>query len=353
VIAEMLLIVAPNACYQPEAVRDDGRTWGPAVQLYTLRSERNWGIGDFADLRLLLEQWAQHGAGIIALNPLHALFLHNPDNASPYSPSSRLFLNSLYLGPERIEDFRECEEARDLVDSSEFQAQLRALRAIELVDYHAVAAAKMPVLELLYTSFRRHHLEMNSARSREFRDYQANGGTTLQRHALFEALQEHFFRQDSTIWGWPIWPEPYRDPGSAEVARFAEAKRERVEFFEWLQWQADRQLAEVSERALELRLAVGLYGDLAVSVDRGGAETWANQDLYALGASVGAPPDDFSLAGQNWGLPPMIPAHLARARFAPFIATLRAKIARTPPATLPPSAATAAVAASSGVSRQS
>ena len=102
----MLLIVAPNACYQPEAVRDDGRTWGPAVQLYTLRSERNWGIGDFADLRLLLEQWAQHGAGIIALNPLHALFLHNPDNASPYSPSSRLFLNSLYLGPERIEDFR-------------------------------------------------------------------------------------------------------------------------------------------------------------------------------------------------------------------------------------------------------
>src|SRR6185295_10847919 len=128
------------------------------------------------------------------------------------------------------------------------------------------------------------------------------------------------------IWGWPIWPEPYRDPGSAEAARFAEAKRARVEFFEWLQWQADRQLAEVSRRALELRLGVGLYGDLAVSVDRGGAEAWANQDLYALGASVGAPPDDFSLTGQNWGLPPMIPAHLAQARFAPFIATLRANM---------------------------
>src|SRR6185295_622173 len=208
----------------------------------------------------------------VALNPLHALFPHNPDNASPYSPSSRLFLNSLYLDPERIEDFRECEEARGLVESSEVQAQLRALRAIELVDYHVVAAAKMRVLELLYASFRRHHLAMNSARSREFRDYQANGGTTLRRHALFEALQEHFFGQDSTIWGWPIWPEPYRDPGSAEAARFAEAKRARVEFFEWLQWQADRQLAEVSRRALELRLGVGLYGDLAVSVDRGGAE---------------------------------------------------------------------------------
>jgi (1->4)-alpha-D-glucan 1-alpha-D-glucosylmutase len=125
VVAETLLIVAPDSCYQPEAVREDGRTWGPAAQLYTLRSERNWGIGDLTDLRLLLEQWAQHGADIVGLNPLHALFLHNPESASPYSPSSRLFLNSLYLDPERIDDFRECEEARDLVYSSEFLGRLR------------------------------------------------------------------------------------------------------------------------------------------------------------------------------------------------------------------------------------
>ena len=326
VIAETLLIVAPNSCYLPAAVRQEGRTWGPAAQLYTLRSERNWGIGDFTDLRLVLEQWAQHGADIVGLNPLHALFPHNPENASPYSPSSRLFLNSLYLDPERIDDFRECGEARDLVYSSEFQARLRAQRAVELVDYRAVAAAKMPVLELLYASFRERHLALNTVRSREFRGYRDDAGPALRRHALFEALQEHFFRQDPATWGWSLWPRHYRDPGSAEVAHFGEANRERVEFFEWLQWQADLQLAWVSQRALERELGVGLYGDLAVSVDRGGAETWSNQDLYALDASVGAPPDDFSLTGQNWGLPPMIPARLVQAGYAPFIATLRANM---------------------------
>lgn len=328
-LADTLLIVAPDTCYQPDAVQADRRIWGPALQLYAVRSERNWGMGDFTDLRLLLEQWAQRGAELVGLNPLHALFLHNPDHASPYSPSSRLFLNALYLDSEHIDDFRECDEARELVHSREFQAQLRELRAAELVDYSAVAEAKMRVLELLYASFRRRHLTLDSARSREFRDFQALGGEALRQHALFEALQERFFRQDSTAWGWPAWPLPYRDPRSAEVARFAEANRERVEFFEWLQWQVDRQLGAVKRRALELHLGVGLYGDLAVSVDRGGAETWSNQSLYALDATVGAPPDDFNLTGQNWGLPPLNPARLAQSGFAPFIATLRANMRHT------------------------
>jgi len=325
-LAETLLIVAPDACYLPEAVQGDRRIWGPALQLYAVRSERNWGIGDLTDLRLLLEQWAQRGAELVGLNPLHALFPHNPDHASPYSPSSRLFLNSLYLDPERVDDFHECPEAGELVHSREFQARLRELRAAELVDYSAVAQAKMSVLELLFASFRRRHLAADSARSREFRAFRARAGEALQRQALFDALHEHFFRQDPGAWGWPVWPPPYRDPASAEVAQFAEEKRERVEFFEWLQWQVDQQLAEVQRRALELRLGVGLYGDLAVSVDHGGAETWSTQDLYALGVTVGAPPDDFNLTGQNWGLPPLNPARLAQSGFAPFIATLRANM---------------------------
>jgi 4-alpha-glucanotransferase len=328
-LAETLLIVAPDACYQPDAVQADRRIWGPALQLYAVRSERNWGMGDFTDLQLLLEQWAQRGAALVGLNPLHALFLHNPDHASPYSPSSRLFLNALYLDPERIDDFHECDEARELVHSREFQARLRKLRAAELVDYPAVAQAKMSVLELLCASFRRQHLAVDSARSRKFRDFQGRGGEALLRHALFEALQEHFFRQDPTAWGWPVWPQPYRNPSSTEVARFAEAHGERVEFFEWLQWQVDQQLGEAKRRTFELQLGIGLYGDLAVSIDRGGAETWSNQDLYALDAGVGAPPDDFNLTGQNWGLPPLHPARLAQSRFAPFIATLRANMRHT------------------------
>ena len=325
-LAEALLIVTPQTCYTPQAVQEDGRTWGPAVQLYAVRSERNWGIGDFTDLQLLLEQWAQRGAGVVGLNPLHAPFLQNPDQASPYSASSRLFLNPLYLDPERIDDFPECERVRRLVGSAEFQTRLHELRTGELVDYAAVTAAKMSVYELLYTTFRQNQLGTSSARAREFREFQARSGPALQRHALFEALQEHFVRQDPDQWNWAAWPEAYRDPDSPEVGRFAEGNRERIEFFQWLQWQADSQLARVGQRSLELHLGIGLYGDLAVSADRNGAEVWSGQHLYALGASVGAPPDDFNLAGQNWGLPPLIPARLAQARFAPLIDALRANM---------------------------
>lgn len=328
-VADSLLVVAPDACYEPQAVQADGRVWGPSVQLYAVRSSRNWGIGDFTDLREVLEQWSPRGASVLGMNPLHALFPHNPAHASPYSPSSRSFLNPLYLDPERLDDFQENEQTRRHTASPEFQARLRELRAAELVDYVAVAAVKMHVLEMLYAGFRRRHIEPGSERAHRFREFQARGGIALRRHALFEALQEHFHRQDASVWGWPVWPEPYRDPRSHAVARFAETHLERVEFFEWLQWQADDQLAALGSRSRELQAGVGLYGDLAVSADRGGAEVWANQDLYALDAQVGAPPDDFNLNGQNWGLPPLVPHRLQRARFAPFIATLRAAMKHT------------------------
>lgn len=328
-LAETVLVVAPDACYQPQATSSGGRVWGPSVQLYAVASDRNWGIGDFTDLRVILEQWGARGADVIGLNPLHALFPHNPEHASPYSPSSRSFLNPLYLDPERTEDFRESEEARARVAAASFQAALRELRSAAHVDYAAVSTLKLPVLELLYTSFRRRHLHVGSGRARRFREFQERGGAALRRHALFEALQEAFHRQDPSVWGWPAWPRSHRDPASPAVARFAESSLERVEFYEWLQWQADVQLAAAGARAAELRLGLGLYGDLAVSVDRGGAETWANQELYALDASVGAPPDDFNLKGQNWGLPPMVPRRLERSGFAPFIQTLRANMQHT------------------------
>jgi (1->4)-alpha-D-glucan 1-alpha-D-glucosylmutase len=329
VLGESTLLVAPGACYAPLAVQGEGRVWGATAQLYAVRSERNWGIGDFSDVRWLIEQWGQRGAAVIGLNPLHALFPHDPARASPYSPSSRLFLNPLYLDPEQIEDFRDSEEAQRLGASAEFLARLKALRSAELVDYAGVAELKSQMLELLYASFRSRHLTTGSGRAHAFRAFQARGGEALHRHALFEALQEHLHRNDPSVWGWPVWPETYRDPGDAAVAEFARAQAERVEFYQWLQWQADMQLEGLGLRSLEMGLGVGLYGDLAVSVDRGGAEAWANQDLYALTVSVGAPPDDFNLNGQNWGLPPPIPDRLRATGYAPFIATLRANMHHT------------------------
>lgn len=325
-VATMRLIVVPERCYLPDAVRGSGRVWGPAVQLYALRSRRNWGMGDFADLETLVDQWARGGAGIVGLNPLHALFPHAPERASPYSPSSRLFLNVHYLAPERIADFATCDDAQRLLNSPGYAARLEALRTTECVDYAAVAGAKNELLELLYASFRAEHLARHTSRAAAFRAFQRRGGVALRRHALFEALQEALHRDDPGCWGWPVWPEAYRDPQSPAVSAFEAAQLERVEYREWLQWQAHVQLEALGRRCMELGLGVGLYGDLAVSVDRGGAEVWADQGLYALRVGVGAPPDDFNLQGQDWGLPPPIPDALRERAYAPFVEVLRANM---------------------------
>ncbi|MHB1515682.1 MAG: malto-oligosyltrehalose synthase [Acidiferrobacteraceae bacterium] len=322
----MTLIVVPAMSYQPQALAAGGRIYGPAVQLYGMCSRRNWGIGDFTDLRLVVELAGESGMDIVGLNPLHALFPGNPAHASPYSPSSRLFLNILYLDVEAVADFAECDEARAMVAEGPFQARLRALRSEEFVDYLQVMVAKQAILSRLYRHFRERHLDSNSERGRQFRVFQSEGGENLRRHALFEALQAHFQEQNGGVQGWSAWPEAYRDPASQAVAVFVQTHPETIEYYEYLQWLANQQLNAAGKASLAVGLGVGLYGALAVSVDRGGAEAWANQDCHAFGASVGAPPDDFSLDGQDWGLPPWIPARLRETAYAPFIDTLRANM---------------------------
>jgi 4-alpha-glucanotransferase len=327
-LSSTLVVVAPRRCYLPPLLQEGRRVWGPAVQLYALRSERNWGMGDFTDLAELVRRCARAGAALVGLNPLHALYPHSPEHASPYAPSSRRFLDVLYLDVEAVPDFADCGEARAAVIDPPFQARLRALRHADLVDYAGVAGVKMPILEMLYAHFRRRHLAADTAseRAQQFRAFQAAGGRALRLHALFEALQEHFFARDAQAWGWPQWPYAVRDPESPAVAEFAAGHVERIEYYEYLQWQAERQLAEAGACALEGRLAVGLYEDLAVSVDQGGADSWSDQDLYAQSASAGCPPDDFNLHGQDWGLPPMLPERLRARAYGPFIAVLRANM---------------------------
>jgi (1->4)-alpha-D-glucan 1-alpha-D-glucosylmutase len=322
----MLLIAAPEACFQQPVLAGDGKVWGPAVQLYAVRSRRNWGIGDFTDLYRLVEECGDAGASIIGLNPLHALFPHNPPHASPYSPSSRQFLNILYIDVEAVPEYAECEAARRKVAESEFQARLQVLRAADVVDYPGVAAMKRPVLEELFDHFRTQHVARGTERARFFTAYREQEGEALYRHALYETLQEQFHARDTSIWGWLVWPEAFRDPRSPEVGKFAEEHRSRVEFFQYLQWQADSQLAACGRCSMERQLGVGLYQDLAISVDRAGTEVWANQSLYVTRVSIGTPPDDFNLHGQNWRLPPWNPDELCESAYAPFIATLRANM---------------------------
>ena len=329
--AEVSLIVAPERCFTPEEALAGGRSWGLSAQLYGLRSAGNWGMGDFTDLGDLAELAGRRGASMVGLNPLHALFPADPAHFSPYAPSDRGFLNILYIDPVAVPELAECPEARDLIGGPDFQRALTRARAAELVDYPAVAALKRPVLELLFRGFRSRHLDpatggTGDARAAAFRAFVAEGGKALARFALFEALHEHFFGRDFTRWDWQSWPEAYRDPASPEVTAFAAQHQERIQFFQYLQWLADEQLAAAAARGQAAGLTYGFYRDLAVAVSAGGAAAWAEPGAIVTGAGIGCPPDPFNLKGQNWGLAPFSPRGLVEHAYRPFIAVLRANM---------------------------
>ncbi|MCD6681322.1 MAG: malto-oligosyltrehalose synthase [Burkholderiaceae bacterium] len=324
--ADVLVIAAPAHCFQPPAMRKGTRIWGWAVQLYGLRSTRNWGVGDFGDLLALVDVAASHGASAIGLNPLHARFAHNPAHASPYAPSSRLWLDVLSIDVQAVDGFDEAEDVRELVGSDAFRARLRTSRGCPLVDFPAVSALKHEVLRRLYSHFRRTQLATDTALAREFRAFQARAGRALRRHALFEALQEHFHSSDPSIWGWQVWPEEFRDIESEAVRHFESEAIESIEYHEYLQWHADRQLERAATHCRERGMAIGLYRDLAVSVDRAGSDSWSFARCYAMQASVGAPPDDFNLLGQDWGLPPFAPDALRARGHEPFVLALRSNM---------------------------
>ena len=320
------LIVAPPACFTADdALGTGGRGWGLAVQLYSVRSADNWGMGDFGDLLRLVETMAAFGCDTIGLNPLHALFPDDPNHYGPYGPSNRVFLNVLYLAVPALPEFADCAAARALVAGADFQHRLAAARAAELIDHPAVAALKMPVLELLYRTFRDTHWGRDTERGRAFATFRADAGEALHRQALFDALHEHFYRQQGQ-WYWPDWPVEYRSPTAAGARRFADEQAERIGFFEWLQFAADAQLATAAARARALGMELGLYRDLAVANHPGGAAAWSFPDVVLKSAGIGAPPDALGPQGQSWGLSPLSPVGLQETGYRHFIEGLRANM---------------------------
>jgi (1->4)-alpha-D-glucan 1-alpha-D-glucosylmutase len=303
-------------CHLPPA---GARLFGPAIQLYAIRSRRNWGAGDFTDLANVARCAAAHGASFVGVNPLHELFLDKPAQASPYSPSTRLALNPLYLDVEAIDDFRDCARVRELVASSAFCARIAKLRDAALIDYEGVSAAKREVLALLFAHFRS---VPDAARASAFRAF----AQSQREAATFDALQANFAARDPGAWGWPAWPAEFRGHGHASVDAFAREHAERIDFFLYLQWQADLQLAAAQAAARDAGMSIGLYRDLAVGANPGGAETWQAPELFADGVHVGAPPDDFNRKGQDWGLPPWIPNELATSGYRAFRALVRANM---------------------------
>lgn len=316
---EQKLIITPARCYMPEQFKEK-KQWGIALQLYGLRSERNWGIGDFTDLTTTLQYLAARGADFVGLNPIHALYPAMPESASPYSPSSRRWLNIIYIDATAMPGYATCHKTQTLVQAPDFTRQLAELRQADWVDYSGVMRLKLPVMKTLY------HWFVTNAAQAEFSAFKIAGGDSLRQLALYDAIHAYLYQQDSQYWGWPNWPDAYKDPLSDTVVQFANTHSDELDFYCYLQFVAQQQLEQAQQFALQQGMLLGLYRDLAVGVSEASTEIWSNPQLYCREASVGAPPDPLGPAGQNWGLPPMYPYQLYKQGYQPMIDLLRANM---------------------------
>jgi 4-alpha-glucanotransferase len=323
------LIHCPARVYRPEAITEDRRLAGIAISLYGLRSERNWGAGDFGDLERFTG-WARReaGASFVALNPLHALANRSPYNTSPYLPASTFYRNFLYLDIEAVPEYK----VSGLAQRMRAQAEERivALRSAELVDYEGVARLKRVFLQVLYREF----LRGGAERRGEFDRFRRKEGRLLERFAVYSALDEYLHRRDRNLWIWPDWPAHYQDPDSPEVAEFARVHWQRVEFWQYVYWLVDGQVAAAQARAVEAGMSIGLYHDLALATDRCGSDLWAHPATMRTAAASARPRTIF---------PPRARTGPSRLRMP--ITTAPAVISSSPP----PSATTAATAAPSAL----
>jgi 4-alpha-glucanotransferase len=304
---EAALIVCPARAYQGESSAPR-RMWALAVQLYGVRSARNWGHGDFTDLLALVDLAADLGASGVGLNPLHALFDDRATEPSPYFPSSRLFLNPLYIDVEAVPEFPGLRQAG-------LEDVLAAVRDTTMVDYAAVADAKRRGLQLAYERFRAHG---TAARREALERFRQACGPTLARFGCFEVLRRGLAAP------WWEWPAVWRTPQQAALDDLCRDENAEVGLFEFMQWQAHEQLERCRMRAQQRGLPIGLYLDIAVGVRRDGFDAWCDQDAILSDMTIGAPPDALNRSGQDWGLAAFNPLALEGRQFEPYRRMLEA-----------------------------
>ena len=305
---EVTLAVCPRRAH---GVAPGTRPWGLAVQLYSPRRTGDAGIGDFTGLAQLAASAARHGADAIAISPVHAQFSADPHRFSPYSPSSRLFLNVLHadpacLGPEAL---------RAALASTGLAEEYARLESLDLVDWPAAARLRLSLFRAIFDGF---------AGDPGFDRFRAEGGEPLESHARFEALHAHLYGRDSSLWHWKDWPAAYHAPHSAGTEAFAREHAQEVAFHAFLQWIADRGLGDAQAAFRGAGAKIGLIADLAVGTDGGGSHGWSRQGQILSGVGVGAPPDIFSPLGQSWGISAFSPRGLRDNGYAAFLEMLRA-----------------------------
>jgi 4-alpha-glucanotransferase len=296
--AETIVAVAPRACPTLASLLPGGRGYGVAVQIYSLRRDGDGGIGDFAALAAFVAEAARHGAHCVAISPVHAQFSADPGRFAPYAPSSRIALNVLHA---------------DAGADAAGVAPALWPGPPDLIDWGIAAIAKLERLRAVFASRRNDPGCMQA-----FSAFRARRGAALEQHARFEALQAYFFHQSGSFWHWRNWPAAFRDPQSAEVAAFAAAHTEEIDFHAFAQFLADQGLADAQRAARDGGMAIGLVADLAVGIDSGGSQCWGDSAEMLTGLTIGAPPDLLQPRGQNWGLTALSPRGMVAHGFAAF-----------------------------------
>jgi 4-alpha-glucanotransferase len=326
------LAVAPARCYTIDdawrALGEDTAAadtapplWGVAAQVYGLRRNGDGGIGDFTALASLATQTAKRGGHAVAISPMHAMFSAEPNKFSPYSPSSRLFLNVAHVDPAAVLG---APAARAAIEKTGLAGELAELEGLALIDWPRASKARLAILRALFDTFSE---DRDSLFAKDFAAFVEKGGRPLEDHARFEALQAAQIAENGEG-HWRNWPEALRDPRSAEVTAFANANRREVEFHLFAQWLAAKGLMHAQHAARDAGMAVGLVADLAVGCDSAGSHAWSYRDEMLTGVSVGAPPDLYNQAGQSWGLTTFSPRAMRTQGFAAFIDMLRCAFAR-------------------------
>ncbi|MCX5046455.1 4-alpha-glucanotransferase [Aldersonia sp. NBC_00410] len=309
--AECALVVTPARLTRSAALTDRQR-WGLALQLYSIRSARSWGVGDFGDLAdIATTVGSVHGGDYVLVNPIHAAEPVLPLEESPYLPTTRRFVNPLYI---RVRDIAETAELRpkDYARIAEFEERaVKRNRDPKRIDRNRTFRAKLRALRLV------HRVPRSAHRQAAFEQFCRVGGQSLDDYALWCALTEKHGSDD------PRWDGEFAHPGTDAVEVQRRRLGDRIEFHKWLQWICDEQLAAAHRAALDAGMAIGVMHDLAVGVQRKGADAWALGDAVVRGATVGAPPDDFNQQGQQWNQPPWHPERLAEQGYAPYREMLR------------------------------
>ncbi|MHC8314262.1 4-alpha-glucanotransferase [Pseudomonas sp. LB3P31] len=318
---QFTLAVAPARCYSVGDAVDSPipRAWGLSVQLYSLRRPGDGGFGDTLALEDLARVAGERGSEALAISPMHAMFSSDSQRYSPYSPSSRLFLNSLYAAPGAILGER---AVRAAIDATGLAAQFKHLEELPLIDWPVAAEAKHRLLQALYEGFVQgeHPLHV------DFSTFRHAGGEALENHCRFEAIQEARAAKGESL-DWREWPEQWQDPRSTALAEFAEENAGRIGFFAFCQWLITRCLERAQTVARGSGMRIGLIADLAVGADGGGSQAWSRQDELLASLTVGAPPDILNRTGQGWGISAFSPEGLVRNGFRAFIEMLRANFA--------------------------